>query len=279
MKPGDVLQLQRVIGNRAIGRRLAGNIQTKSRDKRGKPGKSSPKIDGKRSQAVGETAIPTETIQLAPEKTIVKGITHLVKMSGRTLLGGKEGKPLWDGDVVVIDSSDLYKSRRGIEAETHKADYRGEDHDYKWFRALKVNDRDVSGDKFYVRDEMLDRLRKSQADPALEAAKENEVTRDILEETIKTADRASDLADAAGDLLKKLGQVLKKVPDTSSFDKAVARGKIDQARGDLRDNFSGKARLIGDDADSELSKPNQSQKRTGSCLPEPRKRSGRVWPP
>ena len=156
LKPGDVLQLQRVIGNRAIGRRLAESIQRKSRDKRGKPDKSSAKTDGKRSQAVGESAIPTETIQLTPEKTIVKGLTHLVKMSGRTLLGGQEGKPLWDGDVVVIDSSDLYKSRRGIEAETDKADYRGEGHDYKWVRALKVNDRDVSGDKFYVKTNLIE---------------------------------------------------------------------------------------------------------------------------
>jgi len=113
---------------------------------------------------------------------------------------------------------------------------------------------------------MLDRLRKSQADPALEAAKENEVTRDILEETIETADRASDLSDAARDILKQLGQVLNQVPDSPRFDKAEARGKIDQARGDLRVNISAKARSIGSSADSELSKPNQSQKRTGKLF-------------
>jgi len=106
--PSDMLQLQRAIGNRAIGRHLAGSLQRKSRDKRGKLGKSPAKIDGKHSQAVGETAIPAEAIQRAPEKTIVTGITHLVKMSDHTLLGGQEGKPLWDGDVVVINSSDHY---------------------------------------------------------------------------------------------------------------------------------------------------------------------------
>lgn len=263
LAPRDLLYLQRTFGNQTTDRVLRGHTGTELEE----GSKEAADAPAHRLPAVSAASPSPDfhtVIQRKPEHRLVSGITHLVEMKNKTLLGGKEGQTVWDGDVITIDDEDKYRSRRGIDAETDKDEYRDEPHAYQWFRALKVNDKDVSGKRFYIRGEMLTTLNGTDADSALSTARENEARRGILNDAIDLTEHALALGQTASDLVDELEESLEATPDT--FDTTQAEEALEQTRGEIDTKVFEAAGETRDHAEAELGRPTQRDEETGALF-------------
>lgn len=104
-------------------------------------------------QPLQARALPASpVIQRKPEKTLVTGITHLVKAKGNSIFLGDEVAEVSQGDEVEIEPGQKLRSRRGPNQETYREDDARGEHNYRWFKVVSLNGRAV-GDNVYIRDE------------------------------------------------------------------------------------------------------------------------------
>lgn len=107
-----------------------------------------------------------EVAQLKPMKKAVTGITHLVKLVDGSLYNAayesNEIREVREGDMVVIDTDNRYRSRRGPNQETyHETDKQGPQH-YLWYKVISLNDRPVEEDT-YIREDTITNLHQEAA--------------------------------------------------------------------------------------------------------------------
>ncbi|MCF8298333.1 MAG: DUF4157 domain-containing protein [Saprospiraceae bacterium] len=96
-----------------------------------------------------------QAIQLKPETVKVTGITHLVKMKGKSIFEGENHETVKSGDLVTIEPAKVLKSRRGPnqEIEKNRQDDKEGEHIYTWYQAKEVNAVPLDADNIYLRDE------------------------------------------------------------------------------------------------------------------------------
>jgi hypothetical protein len=87
------------------------------------------------------------------QRVEITGITHSVQIKGNSIFNGKEMNELEHGQIVVIDPSDKYRSRRGPNQETSRArDKVRDSRIFRWFRVITIDGKHA-GAGIYLRDE------------------------------------------------------------------------------------------------------------------------------
>jgi hypothetical protein len=104
----------------------------------------------KTNQQLKHSNLSSGVVQLESVDVRVTGITHLVKIAGRSIMKGIEGPEVTHGDKVVIDSKIKYRSRRGPNQENDPRDELGE-HIYRWFKVISADDVSQEDD-YFIRD-------------------------------------------------------------------------------------------------------------------------------
>lgn len=200
----SLLQLQRQIGNRAVCRML------------------------------GHQA-PPSSIQRMPKRVAIKGITHLVRLNGKSVFKGEETHEVEDGNIIQIETSDRIRSRRGPNQETYREEDRTGEKIYRWFKVVEVNGVTVDDDDIYVRDDTFEDVA-----PAVDVP--DTITGSQISKEIPARTATSDAVNQAlieylktGDDVEKALQLLYPLTVKDNMEKA-AKNKKDQAEvaaGDL----------------------------------------------
>ncbi len=109
------------------------------------------KPDTKESGFGQSSASPVQMVRAAPG--MVTGITHLVKINGKSIYRGTETIQLEHGQVVIVDTDQRLRSRRGPNQEHFRAeDHQRGTHIYRWFRVIRIGERDVAPGTFIRED-------------------------------------------------------------------------------------------------------------------------------
>lgn len=105
-----------------------------------------PGVQLRRNPADGPVA------QLKPITVSVTGITHLVAMSGGSVMEGREYLEVGERDTLLIDTEVKYRSRRGPNQEIYGESDEEGPQVYRWFKVLQVNGKPVP-ENIFIRDE------------------------------------------------------------------------------------------------------------------------------
>ncbi len=95
-------------------------------------------------------------IQRMPLTSTVNGLTHLVRINGRSIYRGEEERELTDGTRITVETSHRIRSRRGPNQEIFREQDVWNDHIYRWVKVLEVENEVVSEDGLYIRDDTFE---------------------------------------------------------------------------------------------------------------------------
>lgn len=97
-------------------------------------------------------------VQRVKKQVIVTGLSHLVKMSGKTIYGGRQEREIVHGQLLVIDTDGKKNSRRGPNQEDYAAtDKHGPQH-YSWFKVISVDGKSAPKG-LYVREDVFEHVK------------------------------------------------------------------------------------------------------------------------
>lgn len=108
-------------------------------------------------------------IQRKRQDVIVTGLSHLVKMEGKTLYGSTEEEEIIHGQQLVIDDGKKKLSRRGPNQEEFAQEDKNGPQHYVWFKVLSIEGRKAPAD-FYIREDVFVPLREEEKKSKLDKA-------------------------------------------------------------------------------------------------------------
>jgi hypothetical protein len=113
------------------------------------------------SKGISMPAVKQVT-QLKREAKAITGLTHLVEMTAEGSIYNEnyeenefEEVSEAAGDIIQIETSDTWLSRRGPNQEIHGELDKAGPQNYQWFRVMRLRNRDLSSRKIYVRQGMF----------------------------------------------------------------------------------------------------------------------------
>lgn len=157
LRPHDILQLQRTIGNRAVSALLTGGRSSSPQSAAAGPTPTRGQV-ALQSPVATDISRPmtdegTLTIQRKRANAQVTGITHLVQLAGRSLFRGREGAEVTESTVLEVETEDRLRSRRGPNQEMFQAYDQPSRRLYRWYRVVTIDGVDVEGGSWYVRED------------------------------------------------------------------------------------------------------------------------------
>ncbi len=109
-------------------------------------------------QGLTASAPFSAVVQRVAKEVIVTGLSHIVKMDGKTLQGSDlEQIEIMQGQEIVIETDGMVRSRRGPNRETYKDQDELGDHIYKWFPVLNMDGRKIQ-DGYYIRKDVFEEI-------------------------------------------------------------------------------------------------------------------------
>ena len=129
---------------------------------------------------------------------IVTGVSHLVKMEGKTIYGGTEEREIIHGQQLAIDDEFKRRSRRGPNQEEFaEEDKTGPQH-YVWFKVLSIEGKKAPANLF-VREDVFVAMKKGDKESKLDQVTEAVEAVTDVPATLIGNEGITGLADALND--------------------------------------------------------------------------------
>jgi len=150
------------------------------------------------AKPVGQAVSKNAPIQRVKENIIVTGVSHLVKMAGKTIYDGEEERKIIHGQQFVIDKSKKIRSRRGPnQEEFSELDKTGPQH-YLWFKVISIEGKKAPKN-LYIREDVFVPVKAEDKTSKLDKVQEVVEALTDVPATLIGNEGISGLADALND--------------------------------------------------------------------------------
>ena len=147
---------------------------------------------------IRKTAHNNAPIQRKRQSIIVTGVSHLVKMEGKTIYGGTEEREIIHGQQLVIDDSIKKRSRRGPNQEEFAEEDKSGPHHYAWFKVISIEGKEAPANLF-IREDVFVPMKKGDKESKLDQVTEAVEAVTDVPATLIGNEGITGLADALND--------------------------------------------------------------------------------